>query len=374
MVLGSPAKMPGRSEISRRKRRLRPGAAKAIAPNPFLALLPRIKRDVDERLEAFFEEKLRAVATQGSEVTAMLASLMRLGLRGGKRIRPALLYLGYRVASPRGSADVALRAGLVLELLHTYLLVHDDWMDGDALRRGGSTVHAELARRFSDPHLGAAMAVLAGDYSAGLASEVLATVPMPDDRAGAVLECYARMQVDVVAGQVLDVAGRGHDPEVAYALKTGSYTVRGPLRMGALLGRAQPAVLRALDRFAVPAGVAFQLADDLLSAFGSTASTGKVLGNDLRAGKRTPLALAGLKRAKARDLRLLKQVFGQKNASDAAVGKALAVLESVGARRQVEERIDELVRSALDGLGTGISREGRELLEGAALALTARRR
>ena len=87
----------------------KPGVV-AIEPNPFLALLPRIKRDVDERLEAFFEEKLRAVAAQGPEVTAMLAALMRLGLRGGKRIRPALLYLGYRIASPRGSADIALQA------------------------------------------------------------------------------------------------------------------------------------------------------------------------------------------------------------------------------------------------------------------------
>jgi geranylgeranyl diphosphate synthase, type I len=366
--------MPGRSETSRRKRRLRPGAAKAIAPNPFLALMPRIQRDIDERLEAFFEEKLRAVATQGPEVTAMLAALMRLGLRGGKRIRPALLYLGFRVARPRGSPDVALHAGLVLELLHTYLLVHDDWMDGDSLRRGGPTVHAELARRLGDAHRGASVGVLAGDFAAALAAEVLATLPIPSDRVGAVLECYARMQVDVIAGQVLDVAGRDQDPELVYALKTGSYTVRGPLRMGALLGRASPAVLRALDRFAAPAGVAFQLADDLLSAYGSTATTGKTLGNDLRAGKRTPLVLSGMKRAKGGDLRLLKQVFGKKSASDAAVGKALLVLDRVGARRQVEERIEELVKNALEGLGKAIPREGRELLEGASLALTARRR
>jgi geranylgeranyl diphosphate synthase type I len=365
--------MPGRSETSRPKRRRRPGTAKAIAPNPFLALVPRVKRELDERLEAFFDERLRAVAAQGAEVTAMLAPLMRLGLRGGKRIRPALLYLGYRVARPRGSDEVALQAGLVLELLHTYLLVHDDWMDGDALRRGGATVHAELARRFGDAHLGAAGAVLAGDFAAGLASEVLASVPIPKERVAEVLECYGRMQVDVVAGQVLDVLGQGHDPELTYALKTGSYTVRGPLRMGALLGRAKPAVLQALDHFAMPAGIAFQLADDLLSAYGTTATTGKARGNDLRAGKRTPLVLAGLARAKGSDLKLLKQVLGKKNASDAAVGKVLDLLEAVGARRQVEERIEELVASALEGLGRAIPRDGRELLEGAALALTARR-
>ncbi len=363
-----------RTDSSRRRRRRRPGAPKAIVPNPFLALLPTVKRDLDARLEAFFDDKLEAVSSHGGEVSAMLAALMRLALRGGKRIRPALSFVGYRVASPRGSAEVALDAGLALELLHTYMLVHDDWMDGDVMRRGGPTVHAELARRFRDEHRGHSAAILAGDFAVGLAAEAMAAVTIPEGRVGPVLECFARMQQDAVLGQVLDVAGRGYDPEVAYSLKTGSYTVRGPLRLGALLGKAPAPLLRALDRYATPVGIAFQLADDLLSAFGTPGATGKALGNDLRAGKRTPLVLAGLRRARGRDLRVLKAAYGKPDASDTAVARALEVLDRSGARQLVERRVEELVVVALAALGPSFPAQGRELLEGAALALTSRRR
>jgi geranylgeranyl diphosphate synthase type I len=365
--------MPSATQSSRRKRRRRRGAAKSIVPNPFLALLPTVKRDVDERLAAFFKHKLAHVAQYGGEVSAMLSALERFCLQGGKRLRPALAVVGFRVADTDADLEVALDAGVALELLHTYLLVHDDWMDGDALRRGGPTVHTVLGRRFKSEKLGASSAILTGDLAAGLALETFARLPLPNGRAGVLLESFARMQEDAILGQGLDVVWKGYDPEVAYALKTGSYTVRGPLRLGALLGGADTRTLRTLDRFATPVGIAFQLADDLLSAFGSSAVTGKALGNDLRAGKRTSLLLLGLRRARGRDRRVLSAVVGKAKASDAEISRALAVLESSGARAAVEQRIDELLKTGLDALKTGVNPAGRELLEGAALALTSRR-
>ena len=365
--------MPSDNQSSQRARRRRRGAAKAIVPNPFLALLPSVKRDVDERLETFFSDKAKSVKTYGSEVSAMLAALSEFCRRGGKRLRPALAVVGFRVANPRADLENALDAGVALELLHTYLLVHDDWMDGDALRRGGPTVHTILGRRFKNEQLGASAAILAGDLAAAYALEALGRLRLPERRAGTVLECFAKMQEDAILGQGLDVAGNDYDPEVAYALKTSSYTVRGPLRLGALLGGADARTLRALDRFATPVGVAFQLADDLLSAFGASAVTGKALGNDLRAGKRTALLLNGLRRARGRDLAALKGVIGKANASASAVRRALAVLESSGARTAVEARIEELLKRGLSAIEKGLPRQGSELLEGAALALTSRR-
>src|SRR5207249_2871442 len=133
---------------------------------------------------------------------------------------------------------------------------------------------------------------------------------------------------------------------LAYQLKTGSYTVRGPLCLGAILGQAKPATLRALERFALPVGVAFQLRDDLLSAFGDPKDTGKPLGNDLRSGKRTVLLVQGLTRSRGAELALLKRVAGNARAREADLRRALGVLESSGARGFVEARVDELLAQA----------------------------
>jgi geranylgeranyl diphosphate synthase, type I len=372
-MLRSAAKMPLGTKSSRRRGRTRRGHAKAIPANPFLALLTSVKRDIDLRLETFLADKLEQVKPHGPEVAAMATAAARLGLRGGKRLRPTLLVAGYRVVAPEGDLEPALDAGLALELLHTYLLVHDDWMDGDALRRGGPSVHAELSKVFKGARLGAVTAILAGDFVAALATEVMSRVRAPAARSAQLLEAFSEMHIDAILGQVLDVASKDHEPEAMYALKTGSYTVRGPLRLGAVLGGAKQSTLKALDAYAAPVGIAFQLADDLLSAFGNPEATGKALGNDLRAGKRTPLVLEALRRARGRERRLLLDTFGNTRASAAQIKRALDVIERTGARRKTEQRVEELLQQGLAALGAGVTRQARELLEGAALALTSRR-
>ncbi|HYQ01025.1 MAG TPA: polyprenyl synthetase family protein [Polyangiaceae bacterium] len=348
-------------------------APKALAQNPFSVLLGAVQSEVDQRLRGFLETRLDVARRHGPEVVEMVSAVRDLCLRGGKRLRPALLVAGYRGASERAALEPALDAGVPLELLQAYLLIHDDWMDGDLVRRGGPAVHAHLAKRFRSQQKGDASGILAGDYASAVALEALSQVEMKPAAALPAFACFAEMQLDAIAGQQLDLIGGKYDVELAYQLKTGSYTVRGPLRLGAILASAGPKTLLALDRFALPIGVAFQLRDDLLSAFGEPKQTGKPLGNDLRAGKRTALLAAGLKLARGKDLKALKSVIGNAEASDVELRAALSVLESSGARASIEERIAELVRAGLAELGQGVSRQGVELLTGATEALTARR-
>ncbi len=358
----------------RRKSRLPPPvAAKALPQNPFFALLPTVQTEVELRLRGFLETRLDVARRHGPEVVEMVSAVRDLCLRGGKRLRPALLVAGYRAANEHVDLEPALDAGVALELLQAYLLIHDDWMDGDLVRRGGPAVHAQLAKRFRSTHKGDASGILAGDYASAVALEALSQVEMKGSVALSAMACFAEMQLDAIAGQQLDVIGGEYDVELAYQLKTGSYTVRGPLRLGAILASASPRTLRALDRFALPVGVAFQLRDDLLSAFGDPKRTGKPLGNDLRAGKRTALLVAGLKLARGKELRALKHAVGNAAASEAEVRAALAVLEASGARAAIEKRVDELSAVALREIKTGVSSEGKLLLAGAAEALTARR-
>ncbi|MEI9936826.1 MAG: polyprenyl synthetase family protein [Pseudomonadota bacterium] len=348
-------------------------APKALPQNPFFALLGAVKTEVDQRLRGFLETRLDVARRHGPEVVEMVSAVRDLCLRGGKRLRPALLVAGYRAASERAELEPALDAGVALELLQAYLLIHDDWMDGDLVRRGGPAVHAQLAKRFRSEHKGHASGILAGDYAAAVALEALSQVEMKASAALPAFACFAEMQLDAIAGQQLDLIGGDYDVELAYQLKTGSYTVRGPLRLGAILASAGAKTLLALDRFALPIGVAFQLRDDLLSAFGEPKQTGKPLGNDLRAGKRTALLAAGLKLARGKDLRALKLCVGNADASDAELRAALSVLETSGARATIEARVTELSQAGLAELGRGVSRQGVQLLTGATEALTARR-
>ncbi|MEO6603336.1 MAG: polyprenyl synthetase family protein [Polyangiaceae bacterium] len=348
-------------------------APKALSKNPFATLLSAVQSEVDQRLRGFLETRLDVARRHGPEVLEMVSAVRDLCLRGGKRLRPALLVAGYRAASESAELEPALDAGVALELLQAYLLIHDDWMDGDLVRRGGPAVHARLAKHFGSEHKGHASGILAGDYASAVALEALSHVEMKPSAALPAFACFAEMQLDAIAGQQLDLIGGEYDVELAYQLKTGSYTVRGPLRLGAILASAKPATLRALDRFALPIGVAFQLRDDLLSAFGEPKKTGKPLGNDLRAGKRTALLAAGLKLARGRDLQALKRVVGKASATDAQVRVALGVLEASGARATIESRVSELAQAGLSELASGVSRQGVELLVGATDALTARR-
>src|SRR5690349_18056605 len=229
----------------------------------FGALLRAIRPAIEDRLEALFQGKLAAVRRHGPEVTAMVDAARDLSLRGGKRYRAALVAVAYGGVSPDAPLEPAFQAGVALELLQTYLLIQDDWMDGDLTRRGGASVHAALAGSLGTVHQGDSSAVLASDLTCNLAFEVMSGIDLPAPAVLATVRLLTRVHQDVIVGQQIDMIGRAEDVEAMHALKTGSYTVRGPLSLGATLAGAPPATIAALDRFAAPLGVAFQLRDDL---------------------------------------------------------------------------------------------------------------
>ena len=179
------------------------------------------------------------------------------------------------------------------------------------------------------------------------------------------------MQCDVVLGQILDVRGASSSPkdvETMHALKTASYTARGPLLLGAALAGATDAQRASLDAAAAPLGVAFQLRDDLLGAFGDPARTGKPRGGDLRQGKRNSLLLetSGDPHATA----AIEAVLGRADAPEAAVVAALDAMVKSGAKERVEARLGALLAEARSILArASLVEPGRGLLIGAVDAL-----
>ncbi|MGD8860033.1 MAG: polyprenyl synthetase family protein [Myxococcales bacterium] len=336
--------------------------------------LASVVQRVDLRLTQYFGEQRALALATSPRAPELVEAVADLTMRGGKRLRPAALYAGFLAVDGEGDPADTLDASAALELLQTYLLIQDDWMDRDEERRGGPAVHAALQARHGDGHLGASLAILAADIASGCAWELLAAAPFPPSRLREALALFGRMHFEVVCGQQLDLVQHG-DVALVHHLKTGSYTVRGPLSLGALLADGSEAQLQALERFGEPLGVAFQLRDDLLGAFGDARAVGKPIGNDLRAGKHTSLVAEARTLLRGDDRRALDAVLGRAGASDEEVARATDALLRSGARERVEARLSSLLEQAREALqGAPLSERGVGLLSDLLSRLTVRDR
>ena len=229
---------------------------------------------------------------------ARLYEAMRYAaIGGGKRLRPLLVTAAcglYMVDRAR-----ALRAGLAVECIHVYSLIHDDLpcMDDDDLRRGKPTLH----RAFDE-----STAILAGDSLHALAFEILADEATHEDpfvRAELVAElARASGPAGMAGGQMMDLMAANGSLDLAAVtrlqqLKTGAL-IGYCLEAGAIMGRVPPEGRTKLRGYARDVGLAFQIADDLLDVEGVEAKTGKKVGKDEAAGKETFVSLLGAERAR----------------------------------------------------------------------------
>jgi geranylgeranyl diphosphate synthase type I len=341
----------------------------------FAPLLARVKTQVDASLAEWLRPRVAAASRISVEVGGVAEALAELALRGGKRMRAALVAAGFAAASSDEPWSPCAPAMMAVELLQAYLLIHDDWMDDDDVRRGGKAVHVLLRERLGTRALGDAAAVLAGDLASGYAQEALFESSVPPERLLRAARAFARIQVEVVTGQLAEMrsegsSGPGPSVESIHALKTASYTVTGPLLLGANLAGADDARCAELERFGRPLGIAFQLRDDLLGVFGDPSATGKPVWNDIRQGKRT--ALVAELRGDARAEAMLARVLGKPGAPQADVAALVRMMDESGARARVEARVRELcdeARRALDAMALSSSPSGRGWLAGAVSAL-----
>jgi len=336
-----------------------------------LPWLRQVRVGVDERLVEFFDEKRRETREISSPTLELVDEIEALTMRGGKRLRPALAAAAYRCVCPgQGMERLAELCGS-LELLQSYLLIHDDWMDGDEVRRGGSAVHASLQRNHRDTHLGAALAVLAGDLASAYAWELFMRAPYPVQSWSAAASLFLRTQKEVYCGQHLDLIG---DADVArmHGLKTTSYTVRGPMLLGALLSEPSHRQIEALNGWATPIGEAFQIRDDLLGALGSPDATGKP-GLDLQHGKLSSV-LAELRRSTSPAMREpVEQIVGRGEVLDRELNRARDLLHDSGVVDRLEQRINALRKRANAILDAApFDSQGRNMLARLADKLTVR--
>ncbi len=326
---------------------------------------PLDAENLRDRVQAVLDEAMTRHGSVLADVDAgcvPLAEAVTALIAGGKRLRPAFCYWGWRGAG--GPDDErAVHAAAALEFFQAAALLHDDLIDGSDTRRGRPSAH----RRFAGLHLeqgwdgdadrfGMAAAVLAGDLCLTWSVELLgrAGADLAPDRRDAGRAVYDQMSTQLMGGQYLDVLTQarpmGGDAvqraRQVIRFKTVRYTVEHPLLLGGHLAGASTDLLAGYSRYALPLGEAFQLRDDVLGVFGDPALTGKPSGDDLREGKRTVLLALAHQRADPRQRHDLDALVGSPGLDDDGVDRVREVMVATGALDEVERMVSDLVQQA----------------------------
>lgn len=315
-----------------------------------------------DRLRRYLRERRIETAYIGDDYRDLIAALEDFVLGGGKRLRPAFAYWGWRAVATAEPDPEVLLLFSALELLHACALVHDDVIDDSSTRRGRPTAHVHFAAlhrdrgwRGSAEKFGVSAAILLGDLALAWADDIVFGADISPEAQRRVHRVWAEIRTEVLGGQYLDIVAEASAAEsIASAMnvdtfKTACYTVTRPLQLGVAAAADRPDVQAVFDRFGTDLGVAFQLRDDVLGVFGDPAVTGKPSGDDLRSGKRTVLLAEAVELADKSDplaANVLRGSIGE-HLTDTQVGNLRNIIESVGALAAAEERIAALTQRAL---------------------------
>lgn len=256
--------------------------------------------EVDQRLQQIVDDNTRSAPTQ---VMREFWQQIAQAIHGGKRTRPMLVNLGFQVAGDAIEPPL-IDTACAYELLHTALVIHDDIIDHDFIRRGQPTLSAHYrdaatARGQARPnaeHVGHSAAILAGDVLLSHAARVLTQACRDHPKGAELIDVFHGAILDSAAGELEDVlysagieAPKLNDVLRMHRLKTAAYSFDAPLRAGALLASADEQTVAQLGQIGRLLGSCYQIIDDVLGTFGECSATGKPDDSDLREGKITVL-------------------------------------------------------------------------------------
>lgn len=236
-----------------------------------LDFIGKYKERVDQGIATELEKRLQEVRIISPHLVPVLQAMQELSV-GGKRLRAMLTILGYELAG-RKVDDEVIKAAVVMEIFHLGLLIQDDFMDRDLVRRGVKT----LIARYEDPHTGNFISMLAGDYTFGWGIENLSALKLPAKRVNSAMAVWGKYFTRVGYGQTLDGLDIADDETILkiLAIKSGEYSCVLPLLLGATLGGASKDLLSNLEKYGMELGWVFQLRDDWLGYDKDMAKEGK---------------------------------------------------------------------------------------------------
>lgn len=333
--------------------------------------LKNFKARLDPKIDAYFDKVLKESVNDDDLVSEALEHARAIVMAGGKRLRSAFMYYGYVGAGGENEEEI-LETSIGVELIHSFLLVHDDIIDRDDIRHGVATLHrryADFGKRFFPEkdveHFGNSIAIIMGDMLYAFGNDIIFTSPFPKEK---IFEALSKVQHIVsltVVGQARDIymeyKKEASEEEILamYKNKTAKYTVEGPLHMGAILAGASQELLDGYSAYAVPLGIAFQIQDDILGIFGTTKRLGKPVGSDVQEGKITILVSRAMKNGSSEDKRRLQKLLSLgKDFQDKDLEEFRELIVRTGALDEVKTLADKYIkegRAALENIKSMIS-------------------
>lgn len=340
------------------------------------ATLKSVRSAVEEELSIFLNREGTYLNSISSDLAPVSDALTSFLLDSGKRLRPLFAYAGFAAAGGAIEKSTT-RAIAALELLQACALIHDDLMDGSDTRRGKpsihrhfETIHVQHQLDGFAPQYGLSAAVLLGDLALVWSDQMINSAGLSSEQYARMIPLYNEMRVELMAGQFLDIheqtqKATSTDRSMKIArYKSGKYTIERPLHLGAAMS-AKPSneIFAELSAYGLPLGEAFQLRDDLLGVFGDPSVTGKPAGDDLREGKRTVLIALTHERQSPAQAESCQKYFGRADLDARGVAILQEIIESTGARAEIESTIEKLTDAALKAAESSLfTNDGKALL------------
>ena len=321
-------------------------------------MIKKLKENIDKELASLLCDinknlKIKAISP------ILSANIKDFVLRPGKRIRPILFilsYLGYTKKNKVSHKNI-IKCSLAFELLHDFLLIHDDIIDNSDIRRGKPTMHRLFNKKFKIPKnnkLGYDLSIITGDILFASSLDPLLSFDEKPFHKESALRIFIHAAACTGLGEYIDVVNdtkeindiKEKDVSFTYHMKTSKYTFETPLLAGAALAGANIREKDLLSRLSYQLGEAFQIQDDLLDIFSSTEKTGKPVLSDLKESKKTLLAWKTYRNLCTNDRLIFKRIFNkpEKTSRDLSVLRTLIINSK--AADYCLRRVHSLVREA----------------------------
>lgn len=312
---------------------------------------------VEEQIGLVLHDRIEQAGQIHQNYANFWRAIEKIVMAGGKRLRPYLTVVGY------GKIDSEIiKVASAQELIHIAMLIHDDIIDKDTIRHGQKNISG-LYRETYAPHVSAeeaahfadSAAILAGDALISEAYQLLQSTEFSKDIKSSIFRQFGTSIYEVMAGELMDVEaafvkGTVFDPLSIYRYKTASYSLVGPLLSGAYCAKHSSQTISALKKFAISAGIMYQIQDDLLGVYGDESATGKSTTGDLKEGKRTLLVTIHESLMDSEQTKRFQNFFGNPQASDAQFAMLKNDMIESGAKLETQGYVKTYCHDALKQL------------------------